>query len=327
MFYCIRHLTKFRYSRTVSESIMELRMHPRSEGVQRCLSFELSVTPRTRVQSYRDHLSNVVHHFDVPSAHRQLTIIAEATVDVAPRPPLPERMDDGAWDRLRVHLAEGDFWEMLAPSHFAHWTGLTEDFARELGVPDRDAVERRDPLRLLRELNSALPREIAYAPKTTRVDSPADDALRNRQGVCQDYAHIMIALVRRMGIPCRYVSGYLFHRADGKTRSTEGATHAWVEAFLPDLGWVGFDPTNDVLADESHVRTAVGRDYADVPPTRGVFKGDASSELTVAVRVAPSDKPPPPEAELETEDWSSVLEGERPDIDQIAAEQQQQQQQ
>src|SRR5580692_5045581 len=113
MFYSIRHLTKFRYSRTVSESIMELRMHPRSEGVQRCLSFELSVTPRTRVQSYRDHLSNVVHHFDVPSAHRQLTIIAEATVDVAPRPPLPERMDDGAWDRLRVHLAEGDFWEML----------------------------------------------------------------------------------------------------------------------------------------------------------------------------------------------------------------------
>jgi hypothetical protein len=90
---------------------------------------------------------------------------------------------------------------------------------------------------------------------------------------------------------------------------------------------VGFDPTNDVLADESHVRTAVGRDYADVPPTRGVFKGDASSELTVAVRVAPSDKPPPPEVELESEDWSSVLEGERTELDQIAADQQQQQQQ
>ena len=100
MFYSIRHLTKFRYSRPVSESIMELRMHPRSEGVQRCLSFELNVTPKTRVQSYRDHLGNVVHHFNVPSAHRQLTIIAEAMVDVSPRLPLPDRLNDNAWDRV-----------------------------------------------------------------------------------------------------------------------------------------------------------------------------------------------------------------------------------
>ncbi len=120
MFYSIRHLTKFRYSAPVSESIMELRMQPRSEGAQRCLSFDLNVTPRTRVQSYRDHLGNVVHHFDVPSAHRQLTIIAEAMVDVAPRPALPLRLGGGAWKQLRAHLAAGDFWEMLAPSQFAH---------------------------------------------------------------------------------------------------------------------------------------------------------------------------------------------------------------
>ncbi|HTS50438.1 MAG TPA: transglutaminase family protein [Bryobacteraceae bacterium] len=326
MFYSIRHLTKFRYSSPVSESIMELRMQPRSEGVQRCLSFELSVTPRTRVQFYRDYLSNVVHHFDVPGAHRQLTILAEAMVDVSPSAPLPERLNSGAWQQLREHLATADFWEMLAPSQFAHWSQLTQEFAAEIGVPDREAAEQRDPLELLYEINSILPRQIAYAPKSTRVDSPADDALRNRQGVCQDFAHIMIALVRRMGIPCRYVSGYLFRKAGSKTRSTEGATHAWIEAFLPELGWVGFDPTNDVIADESHVRTAVGRDYADVAPTRGVFKGDASSELTVAVRVAPSDKPPPPEAELESEDWSEVLQGERAESDPIAAEQQQQQQ-
>jgi transglutaminase-like putative cysteine protease len=325
MFYSIRHLTKFRYSAPVSESIMELRMQPRSEGLQRCLGFELSVTPRTRVQSYRDHLGNFVHHFDVPSAHRQLAIIAEATVDVTPRPALPERLSGDAWGQLRAHLTTGDFWEMLSPSQFAHWSALTEEFAGQVGMPDREQAAQRDPLELLLELNSTLPREITYVPKSTRVDSPVDDALRNRQGVCQDYAHIMIALVRRMGIPCRYVSGYLFHKAGSKVRSTEGATHAWVEAYLPELGWVGLDPTNNVLADESHVRTAVGRDYADVPPTRGVFKGDASSELTVAVRVAPSDKPPPPEAEMESEDWSAVLQGERAEADQIAAEQQQQQ--
>jgi transglutaminase-like putative cysteine protease len=304
---------------------MELRMHPRSEGVQRCLSFDLDISPRTRVQSYRDHLGNVVHHFDVPSAHRQLTIVAEAMVDVTPRAALPLRLGNMAWKQLRSQLAEGDYWEMLAPSHFAHPTTLVEEFAAGHDVPDAEQAPRRDPVQLLLELNSLLNSEIDYAPKSTQVDSPVDDALRNRQGVCQDYAHIMIALVRRMGIPCRYVSGYLFHKAGTKTRSTEGATHAWVEAYLPELRWIGLDPTNNVLADESHVRTAVGRDYADVPPTRGVFKGDASSELTVAVRVAPSDKPPPPEVEMESEDWSAVLQTERAEQDQVAAEQQQQQ--
>jgi transglutaminase-like putative cysteine protease len=326
MFYSIRHLTKFRYASPVSESIMELRMQPRSEGRQRCLTFQVSVTPKTRVQSYRDYLGNTVHHFDVPSAHRRLMIVAEAMVDVAPAPALPPRLEAEAWSQLDAQLAAGDFWEMLAPSQFAQWTELIEAFANELRVPDREEARRRDALDVLTELNSALNEAIDYVPKSTRVDSPVDDALRNRQGVCQDYAHIMLALVRRMGVPCRYVSGYLFHRAGEKVRSAEGATHAWVETYLPGMGWVGFDPTNQVQAGESHVRTAVGRDYADVPPTKGVFKGQASSELTVAVHVAPSDKPPPPEAEIEVEsgDWSEMLQEERAEIDRAAAEQQQQ---
>jgi transglutaminase-like putative cysteine protease len=323
MFYSIRHLTKFRYSAAVSESIMELRMQPRSEGLQRCLSFQVEVTPRTRVQSYRDYLGNVVHHFDVPSPHRHLTIIAEATVDVTPAAELPAQLEKDAWRQLDAQLEQGDFWEMLTPSHFAVWTGLIEAFAQELQAPSRDEARRHDPWQLVSGLNSAIYRAIAYVPKSTNVDSPVDDALKSRCGVCQDYAHIMIALVRRLGIPCRYVSGYLFHRAGEKVRSTEGATHAWVEVYLPAIGWVGFDPTNNILAGETHVRTAVGRDYADVPPTRGVFKGSAASELTVAVRVAPSDKPPPPETEMESEDWSSVLQ-EAPEADRQAAEQQQQ---
>lgn len=324
MFYSIHHLTKFRYSSSVTESIMEVRMHPRSEGRQRCLSFQVSVTPRTRVQSYRDYLGNVVHHFDVPSAHRHLMIVAEATVDVSPAPELPGRLDDAAWTQLDAQIDAGDFWEMLAPSRFAQWTESIEAFAEELKVPDRGEARRRDPLELLTEINSAVHDAIAYVPKSTRVDSPVDDALRNRKGVCQDYSHIMLALVRRIGIPSRYVSGYLFHRTGDKVRSTEGATHAWLEAYIPTLGWTGFDPTNDVQAGESHVRTAIGRDYADVPPTKGVFKGGASSELTVAVRVAPSDKPPPPETEIESEDWSEVLQEERAEMDRAAAEQQQQ---
>jgi len=324
MFYFIRHLTRFRYSAPVSESVMELRMQPRSEGRQRCLAFQVTVTPRARVLSHRDYLGNAVHHFDVPSAHRHLMIVAESTVDVAPVPPPALETGEDAWSRLDRELAEGDFWEMLSASQFAHWTEQMGQFAADLNLPSPREARSRDPLELVLQVNSAVYGAISYVPKSTRVDSPVDEALRNRQGVCQDYSHIMLALVRRLGIPCRYVSGYLFHRAGSNVRSSEGATHAWVEAFLPGPGWVGLDPTNNVVAGESHVRTAVGRDYADVPPTRGVFKGEASSELTVAVRVTHADSPPPPETEMESDDWSEVLHNDSAEMDRAAAEQQQQ---
>ena len=139
-------------------------------------------------------------------------------------------------------------------------------------------------------MNEAIYRLFAYVPNSTKVDSPIDEALRTRQGVCQDFAHIMIALVRPLKIPCRYVSGYMFHRdEEEKDRSLEGASHAWVEALVPGLGWVAFDPTNNLVGGDRHIRVAIGRDYADVPPTRGVYKGEAQSELSVAVTVSPAD--------------------------------------
>ncbi len=326
MYYSIRHLTKFRYSTHVSESLMEARMQPRSDGPQRCLTFQLMVHPRARVQFYRDYLGNMVHHFDVPGRHKQLSIVADALVDVQPIPALPPALGPAAWDELDQMISAGDYIEMLMPSHFGQSTELLERFAQQLGVDSRDEARRRDPLQMVLDLNAALYDNISYVPKSTRVDSPIDDALKSRQGVCQDFAHIMIGLARRIGIPCRYVSGYLFHRDGDNTRSAQGATHAWVEALLPGLGWIGLDPTNNVLASERHVRTAVGRDYADVPPTKGVFKGSADSQLSVAVRVAPSDAPPPMEAELGSgDDWSAALR-EDGDAD-LAAQQLQQQQQ
>ena len=123
------------------------------------------------------------------------------------------------------------------------------------------------------------------------MHSPIEIALRERRGVCQDFAHIMIAIARRWGIPARYVSGYLYHRERTQDRSSADATHAWVEAYLPSLGWIGFDPTNNILAGERHIRAAVGRDYADVPPTRGTFKGGATSELAISVAVEPTQAP------------------------------------
>src|SRR5262249_19547158 len=146
----------------------------------------------------------------------------------------------------------------------------------------------------------------AYVPNATRADSPIDEVIATRQGVCQDFAHVMIALVRNLGIPCRYVSGYLFHNLADPDRSAEGASHAWVEAHLPGLGWVGCDPTNAMLAGERHVRTAIGRDYADVPPTRGVFKGKAQSVMTVGVQVATATAPLPEQMQRTIQTWTTA---------------------
>jgi transglutaminase-like putative cysteine protease len=326
MFYCIRHLTRFRYDAPVSESQMEVRMHPRSEAPQRCLSFQLSVFPRASVYQYRDYQGNSVHHFDVPGKHAQLRILAEAQVELQTPAEIPERLGDGAWEQLDALAGAGDYWEMLMPSQFARPTEALGGLIAQLGAARGQGVERRqdDPLTFLRELNQAIYEWFEYVPKATRVDSPIDHAIEARKGVCQDFAHIMTAVVRDARIPCRYVSGYLYPSAENPDRSAEGATHAWVEALLPGIGWTGFDPTNNLLAGERHIRTAIGRDYADVPPTKGIFKGNAASELTVSVTVAPSDAPPPETELTMPQEWVAAVESEPVDIQQQQQQQQQQ---
>jgi transglutaminase-like putative cysteine protease len=304
LFYSIRHLTKFVYSKAVSESVMEVRMHPRSDSNQRCLTFSLSVSPRCRVFSYRDHLGNNVHHFDIPGQHGQLVVIAESLVEYQPLADIPSFLAPDAWRELDSMVAEGDYWEMLLPSEFCSPTPALEKLAAEF-----DARRRDDPMMLLRELNDRVYDAFSYSPRTTRVDSPIDEALDSRQGVCQDFAHIMITLVRQLGIPCRYVSGYLYHRQGDRDRSASDATHAWVEALLPHLGWVGFDPTNALVAGDRHIRTALGRDYADVPPTKGIFLGRTASDLYVAVQVNASERAPALDQDLPIpEDWSMLVE-------------------
>jgi transglutaminase-like putative cysteine protease len=162
---------------------------------------------------------------------------------------------------------------------------------------------------LVRELNQRLFDYFEYVPRSTRVDSPIDEAIVNARGVCQDFAHTMIALLRLVRIPARYVSGYLYRSREDHDRSTPDATHAWVDVLLPHLGWVGFDPTNNLIAHHRHIRTAVGRDYADVPPTHGIFRGKTSSELYVAVHVEASDQPPALDGKLPIpDDWSVLVE-------------------
>jgi transglutaminase-like putative cysteine protease len=273
----------------VRESITEVRMQPRTEVNQRCLSFDLEVKPKAVVLQYRDFLGNAVHHFDIAASHSELRIKASSTVEVLPVPE-PPLLQAGSWSDLDALVARGDYWEMLLPSGFAGPTPLLEELASEL------KLERREtPLAMLLDISKSIHELFSYVPNSTNVDSPIDHALNERKGVCQDFAHIMIALVRKLRMPCRYVSGYLFQARTDPAREPEGASHAWVEALVPGHGWVGFDPTNAVLSGERHIRVAIGRDYSEVPPTRGIYKGGAESELSVSVTVALADDARPDE--------------------------------
>ena len=307
MFYTVNHTTRFRYSQPVTESIMEIRMKPRSEGPQRCLSFELETQPKSKANEYLDHTGNSVHHFDILPAHRRLEIKTRAIVEIAPHTPAAATavITADAWNTLDQHRQRGCDWFFSHESQFVQFTPLLQAFAGEIG-----AVRRADPLTILLEINQAIFDRFEYMPQTTTVDSPLDEVLQTRQGVCQDFSHLMVALVRWLGIPARYVSGYLYHRRADEDRSAQDASHAWVEAWLPELGWVGFDPTNNLLAGDRHIRSAIGRDYADVPPTRGVFKGDADSELEVAVQVLLTEDPPAPSEPVVPSSWAAISEAE-----------------
>ena len=284
-YYTVHHHTRYRYDSAVSESTMEVRMQPRTDRQQRCLNFLLEVWPHAQVLATNDCMQNAIHYFDIPRRHSELLLRAQALVLVQESDPLPESLEASAWNELEDVAATGQHWDWLTPSGFARPTALLVDFAEEIGFGTD-----KDPLSSLFDLNDRIHSAIEYMPKSTAVDSPIDAALDNRRGVCQDFSHIMIALLRRAGITARYISGYVSQDPDKKEeKDISGASHAWVEAFLPQTGWIGFDPTNNQIVSDKHIRIAVGRDYADVPPTRGTYKGNARSELTVGVHISETE--------------------------------------
>ncbi len=276
--YQVNHLTRFEYDGAVRESVMEVRMRPREEAGQTCEQFAVSTAPRTVVSEYVDHFGNFVDSFTLPRPHETLEIRAEAMVAVSPVACGTGR--DASWDEVAALKRDREQHMWLAASHYARTSPMLEAFARE-AAPDASL----SPERWLTALRDRLKELLRYAPNSTQADSPIEHCLEQRAGVCQDFAHIFIALARRQGVPCRYVSGYLFHREGEADLSGEDATHAWAEAFVPGVGWIGFDAANAADVGERHIRVAVGRDYHDVPPTRGVYRGGATRRHVVQVRV------------------------------------------
>ena len=259
---------------------MSLCLTPRDEPRQRLWGFEISTTPPSTMNPETDSFGNTKHVLNIHREHEALEISALSTVETAEADPPPGPLGVGAWEEIRSWKDSFAHWDFTHPSALVQPTDALDDFVIRAGIRAEG-----DPLEALAALTDEIHRAFEYVPGTTTAASPIDHILETGQGVCQDYAHVMIAVARSWGVPTRYVSGYV--PLDSGSTALASASHAWVECLLPGLGWTGFDPTNGRLAGESHVRVAVGRDYQDVAPTRGVLIGGGTSTLEVDVRMRP----------------------------------------
>jgi transglutaminase-like putative cysteine protease len=315
----VQHETRLSYTESVTESIAEVRMEPVSDADQSCRSFHLAVVPATNVFRYVGGFGNRVHHFNVLPAHSELRIIAAAVVETHPRPrdlsacPAVFPLD---FDRADLELLD-----------YMHLRGPVRESPRLTQVLDRLRPRDGTPLG---ELVLAVCRHIhtnfEYAKYFTLASSPIDDMLDHGKGVCQDFTHLMLAILRCFGVPARYVSGYV-HHADKEAQS-----HAWCEVWMPVLGWVGVDPTNDQIVDERFIKVAIGRDFTDVPPNKGLFRGRAEQSISVRVEtrvlgnlpsVSWEDQLPPLQTPLT--EIVSQRPAERVEDDDVSQQQQQQQ--
>jgi transglutaminase-like putative cysteine protease len=275
----VQHETRFEYTEAVTEWVSEVRMEPASGADQSCHSFHLAVTPPAEVYRYQDGFGNRVHHFNRLSACGQVRILAASIVETDPRPrdPVASRATH-PFNLGDVGLEALDFLKFRGPVRPGPRLALLVEALRPApGARLADVVTR---------VGGYIHAHFEYARDVTLASSPIDDVLGHGKGVCQDFTHLMIAVLRSFGVPARYVSGYL-HRPNKQSQS-----HAWCEALLPDVGWVGIDPTNDCFANEHFVKVATGRDFTDVPPNRGVYRGRAEESIFVRVETRQLERVP-----------------------------------
>jgi transglutaminase-like putative cysteine protease len=287
--YRLLHTTEFVYDGAVSESYNEVRLRPLHDERQSCLSFRLTTSPRSHGTAYRDSYGNWVHQFNVLAEHRHLKVEAESVVlahEAVPLPPDPTTLAE--FDAHSDQMDE-EYFDFLAPTAYVpHLSGLKDI----IKLAEKDSGGKI--LGFAQAASEAIHERFQYVKGATHVHSSIEDALAVGAGVCQDFAHVMLGAMRMRGIPGRYVSGYLVPGSavapDAKQEDVIGgqATHAWAEIFMPIGGWMAFDPTLGKPVGLRHIRLAYGRDYGDVAPVRGVYKGHAGQSLSVDVRVRPA---------------------------------------
>lgn len=254
--------------------------------------------PSSQLTQAEDSFGNTNHYFDLHYSHDELVISAHSKVEPSKATLLPDSLGISAWKEIHSWRDSFDLWDYTHTSELTQSSGKLEEFVNQHQIKPGN-----DPLRsvhfLMRKLNEVLD----YVPQSTTATSTIDHILKTGQGVCQDYSHVMIAIARSWGIPTRYVSGYVYDISTVGSNAMSSATHAWVECLFPGLNWVGFDPVNNSVVDENHILIAVGRDYRDVAPTRGVLRGGGKTvlDVDVVIRARKSD-----------DDTSRFMPGSRP---------------
>ncbi|WP_025691874.1 transglutaminase family protein [Paenibacillus zanthoxyli] len=284
----INHTTRYTYTEPVTDSVNEIRLTPRTNYRQSCFHHEVEIFPPANILTYEDFFGNRVHAYSVNKPHTEMVIHTRATVvtvDKAqgadlPKLPLAEQIK-----RMKDEEFQNRYTEYILPTRYTEVTPELMEFASQ-----HPFDEAEDLYEWTRKLSSTIYEQFTYDPGATSVNTTVKKALKLKRGVCQDYAHLMIAVCRSVGLPSRYVSGYHYvSDLQGGNADFEQASHAWVETHIPGTGWLGFDPTNNVEVNWRYVKLGHGRDYKDIVPVKGVYRGVAG-ELEVTVDVQLLDK-------------------------------------
>lgn len=292
MIYRVSHLTEYVYRQPVSSSHHQLHLLPRSHRHQLNRWEELSIDPIPARQRDRvDNFGNRTTHLEIQEPHRRLAVLCRSEIEMVPQP-LPLPVLSPAWetvrDRVRHDLApeQLEAYEFAFASPYVQVSSEIADFAARSFPPGRPLAEAAI------DLMHRIHEEFVYDSTATNVSTPVDEVLAHRRGVCQDFAHLALSCLRVMGLPGRYVSGYLVTALPGQPRVVGAdASHAWLQAYCPGVGWLDLDPTNDVVPSDRHITVAYGRDFGDVTPLQGVILGGGRHTLRVVVDVAPLKGP------------------------------------
>ncbi len=274
----IHHITKYEYDRPIKESLSEIKIYPSNIPTQQVMDLSLSITNDPEVIVFTDYWGNKTGNFNLLTPHKELVIESklliqtiQSTIGDLPIMPIVSTI----FDQQNLSLLQYTRYGNIVPKSF-----LSEAI-KELYNPSKSVAE------IAFACSSFIFKEFTYIKGITTIETTVNEIIEHRSGVCQDFAHVLLVLLRSMKIPSRYVSGYICPNKNGMRG--EGATHAWVEFFIPDYGWVGLDPTNNVWVENRHIKLAVGRDFADCTPVKGTFKGLAKQSLSVYVSVGYED--------------------------------------
>jgi transglutaminase-like putative cysteine protease len=316
--FTIHHITKYEYDRPVKESMNEIKIFPYASEDQEILEHEVIITDHPHILVYDDYWANKTGSFNLLSPHKEMVIESKLKVRTSKDPNLVFSIPSYPSDLTNVidkdlHLLE------LARASESKSTETMRGYIERFSSPTKPIAE------IVIDCCQFIFTEFTYIKGITNIETTVDEIVEHKSGVCQDFAHVMLELLRMIGIPSRYVSGYICPNKNGMRG--EGATHAWVEAFIPHYGWVGIDPTNNVWATNNHVKLAVGRDFNDCTPAKGTFKGPARQSLSVYVSVGYEDGQVFEEITDVQLQKQSESEGAELIIDNFAGQQQQQQQQ